>query len=245
MALWGLGALGYRVFRANALPFGVDYLADIQRLSAALSIPIRIFFDVGAHEGDTSRAALRTFREAKVFAFEPHPSTFAKLVDSQSSPRFTTVNVALSDAAGDRAFFDYGPTRNRINSLLPNAKYAVTFEETKPSIITICASTIDSFCGEHAITPDVIKIDTEGHELAVIRGARHTLASGGPTFVYVEFNDLLDTHSPAALLPIAEDLDKSGFRFVASYIDYIVPEREFMVANALFVRAIRPRAHSR
>jgi FkbM family methyltransferase len=240
-----LDALGHRVFRADALPFGVDYLADVQRLSAALSVPIRIFFDVGAHEGDTSCAALRAFREAKVFAFEPHPSTFAKLAASQRSPRFTAVNMAMSDAAGDRAFFDYGPTHNRINSLIPNAKYAVTFEVTTPSAITICASTIDAFCAQHGIIPDVIKIDTEGHELAVIRGARHTLASGGPTFVYVEFNDLLETHSSAALLPIAKNLDQSGFRFVASYIDYIVPERGFMVANALFVRAMRPRAHSR
>jgi FkbM family methyltransferase len=244
IAVYALDVLSYRVFRSSALPFGVDYLTDIRRLSAALSVPIRTFFDVGANEGSTSRAALKMFREAKVIAFEPHPSTFAKLADSQRSPRFTAVNVAMSDAPGHRDFFDYGAAHSSINSLLPNAKYVTTFESPTPSVIRVCASTIDSFCAENEVTPSVIKIDTEGHELAVIRGARHTLASGALAFVYVEFNDLLGTQSPAALLPIAENLDEFGFRFVASYTDYIVPEREFVVANALFVRAMRPRAHS-
>jgi FkbM family methyltransferase len=37
------------------------------------------FFDVGAHTGETSSAALANFPEAEVFAFEPPPPTFSVL----------------------------------------------------------------------------------------------------------------------------------------------------------------------
>ena len=39
---------------------------------------------------------------------------------------------------------------------------------------------IDQFCAERGLAPRVIKIDVEGAELAVLRGARSTIAAAGP-----------------------------------------------------------------
>ena len=64
------------------------------------------------------------------------------------------------------------------------------------------------------------------------------LQAGSIRFVYCEFNELFprDGIAGGALLPLAELLSSYGYRFVASYNDYIMTTGEmFGVSNALFV----------
>ena len=70
-----LEANGYYLRHRGAMPYGIDYMWDIKRLSAAKDLAIRTFFDVGANIGQTSELALTEFPTAKVTAFEPHPKT--------------------------------------------------------------------------------------------------------------------------------------------------------------------------
>ena len=49
---------------------------------------------------------------------------------------------------------------------------------------------IDAFCAARGTSPDVIKVDVEGAELDVLRGARQTLASCSPA-LFVEFHPSL------------------------------------------------------
>jgi Methyltransferase FkbM domain len=73
----------------------------------------------------------------------------------------------LSDADGD--------SNDLRHSLLP-------FDSSAPTIEVNCRS-IDSFCEEHGITSiDLLKVDTEGHDMAVLRGSSRMLAS--TNFVY-------------------------------------------------------------
>jgi len=68
------------------------------------------------------------------------------------------------------------------------------------------------------------------------------LSAGNVRFVYAEFNDMLPKlgTTGGALVPLSEFLAPFGFRFVATYTDYIVTHGEmFTVANALF--ALPPR----
>ena len=55
------------------------YLFDIDRLAEAWRIPLRTFFDVGAHEGETTERVLSRLPKINVTAFEPHPKSFAAL----------------------------------------------------------------------------------------------------------------------------------------------------------------------
>jgi hypothetical protein len=43
-------------------------------------------------------------------------------------------------------------------------------------VITVPTTSLDAFCDKHRLRPDVIKIDVEGEELDVLRGARRTLS---------------------------------------------------------------------
>ena len=84
---------------------------------------------------------------------------------------------------------------------------------------------------------DILKIDTEGYDLEVLKGANDLLRNHAVKFIYLEFNQITGSSKQVrgSLCPMAEILAPFGFKFVASYNDYIVPEDGFfMVSNALF-----------
>jgi FkbM family methyltransferase len=230
---------GFEIKRlGDQKPFGQDVFSDINRLSLAWNYQIKCLFDVGANDGATAIAALSHFNEARIFAFEPHPLTFATLRENVSGPRFQAFNIAFGDKQGEAELFSYD--NNKINSLVPDARYAMRFGK-KGNPIKISISTIDDFCAAHCIaTIDVLKIDTEGFDLSVMRGAAGKLARREVRFVYTEFNDIFEQpgRTGGALFPICDFLYPLGFRFVAAFTDYIVTEGEFFgVHNALFAAA--------
>ena len=114
--------------------------------------------------------------------------------------------------------------------------FAVRFGTRARKIQTEC--TTDAHCAQAGVkSVGVLKIDTEGADLAVLRGATGMLSRGAIDFVYVEFNDLQPKPGTTggALVPIDDLLRPHGLRFIATYNDYIVTEGEmFAVSNALF-----------
>jgi FkbM family methyltransferase len=137
---------GYWVRHRSVLPFGLDYMNDIRRLSGIYGWSVDVFFDVGANVGQTSQEALHTFPAASVYAFEPHPTTFAKLIEDTRDPRFHPHNLALSDKSGTASFFDYGALASS-NSLVANAQYAA--QASHPSIVrSVECKTLHAFCAK-------------------------------------------------------------------------------------------------
>jgi FkbM family methyltransferase len=229
---------GYRVYHRDVLPFGIEYMLDIERLGRAWNIPIRTFFDIGANIGQTSRLALSSFREVHVFAFEPDPVTFSKLAQCLGRhPRLAIYNVAISNASGTVPFFQY--SSSTLNSLIPDAQYPMRKGVTAQEITVEC-TTLSEFCSAHGIQLiDVLKIDTEGCDFIVLQGGEQLLSSGRVRFVYVEFNDMSPRtgSTGGALTPISDFLGRFGFRFVATYPDHMEFGDEMHVgANVLFVR---------
>jgi Methyltransferase FkbM domain len=124
-----------------------------------------------------------------------------------------------------------------LNSLAPNAPFAVRFGLESRRMQVRC-TTLSSYCREKGIDRiDVQKVDTEGHDLAVLQGAEELLAKGAIRFVYVEFNDLqpkLGT-TGGVLCTMDACLRPFGFQFLASYNDLVVAEGELLVvSNSLF-----------
>jgi FkbM family methyltransferase len=232
---WILARQGFAVVRPM-MKFGFDPFTDIRRLAGIWRYPIKLIFDVGANDGDTAVEALKTFPEARVVSFEPHPTTFAKLnARITGDPRHRSVNVALGAEAGEAEMFEYD--LSKVNSLTPNAQYAKRFGKEGHSI-RVTTTTMDRFCAENGIeSVDVLKIDTEGFDLMVLEGCRSMMERGAVKFIYVEFNDLQPKEGAfgGALMPFDLLLRPYGYRFVAAYNDYIETGGEmFSVSNALF-----------
>jgi len=226
---------GFQISRISNTPFGRDVWADIARLSECWGFPVNCVFDVGANIGQTSLTVLARFPNTKVYSFEPHPDTFRRLAEGLKDQHAQVFNIALSDKSGEAELFTYDT--DMINSLTPTSAFAVRFRKTGKSI-PIITSTIDEFCSSCGVrTIDVLKVDTEGCDLKVLKGAAGKLGSQEIRFIYTEFNDILERsgRTGGALAPISAFLEPFGFNFVASYTDDVVTQGEFFaVHNALF-----------
>ncbi|MEW6305865.1 MAG: FkbM family methyltransferase [Verrucomicrobiota bacterium] len=110
----------------------------------------------------------------RVFAFEPAGAAFQGLSEhvaiNDLNEAVTSVQAAVSDRAGTVRFLADG--FQGTNRLLREG-------ETSPHVSEVPAVTVDEFCRERGIRPTFWKIDTEGYELAVLRGARETVRQAG------------------------------------------------------------------
>jgi FkbM family methyltransferase len=218
--------------------FGIDPFADVEHLAQQWNYPLTTLFDVGANDGDTASEMLKAFAGAKIYSFEPHPTTFMKLRERFSAnPRIQTVEVALSSNAGSAEMIAYDEL-SKLNTLLPDAPGAKRFG-FHGRTVSVKTSTLDAFCAQNGIEQiDLLKIDTEGYDLVVLEGGCALLARRAISFIYVEYYELQSQgDTGGALVPFDTFLRPFGYRFIASYNDYITTEGEiFSVSNALFAR---------
>ena len=221
----------------SASRFGSYPFADVKRLAAVWNYPVTTIFDVGANVGESTLEALNSFPKARVLGFEPHPPTFATLMaNADGNPRFQGFNLALGTHIGEVEMIEYDDSTT--NSLTPNNPFSKRFNTRGRRSIRVQETTLDTFCSEHSIdNVDLLKIEAEGLDLAVLQGASLMLQKRAVKFVLVEFNDLPPREGVVggALMPCHDQLDSFGFRFVAAYNDYISTAGEmFSVSEALF-----------
>jgi FkbM family methyltransferase len=120
-----------------------------------------VFFDVGANIGTYTLVASES-AHARVFAFEPHPRTFALLkenVDLNRRGNVTLINAALSDQSG-RVLLTDDPG-SAVNHLKPS--------DAQPTVSVAC-SRADEVCVAHGVVPNITKVDVEGFEYSVLAG---------------------------------------------------------------------------
>ncbi|MGH9383996.1 MAG: FkbM family methyltransferase [Vicinamibacterales bacterium] len=235
--------MGVTLLSTRNVPFGYDYLLDIARLNRILNVSTRIFFDVGANDGTLTLAALKVFPDATFHCFEPHPTTFWKLESAvKHRPNVTLHRVALSYQRGSAVMHEY--SSDKLASLTPNSKHAQVHRLPSTTLL-VTRDTLDQFCADHQVSHiDVLKIDTEGHELQVLQGAKRMLAEARIGFIYTEFNSLGSDPGVdgGALGELGAFLEPYRFQFVVSYTEQVHGHLDtlFIVANALFAR--RPTA---
>lgn len=193
--------------------------------------------DIGANKGMFTRCTHRVFPQADIFAFEPLRDCFCELRSLQSSiPRLSCYPFALGDknelATLYHSSYDYSSSMLRMADLHKKIfpKSAGTIEET------VEVRTLDSVLDGVSLRPPVLmKIDVQGFELAVLRGAKHTLESVDFAVCEVSLKPLYEGQ------PRADELhstfETSGLTFRA-YVDELrAPvSREVLQMDALFVR---------
>lgn len=198
-------------------------------------------FDVGANDGETTSLLLQHFPGAQVHCFEPQATLAAKLQSRfVRDPRVRVRQLALGNAESTVKFFEY--ENDKIASMTPNAPFAVRFGQ-EPKMTEVPCTTVDQYCEREGIERiDILKIDTEGNDHLVLEGAARMIAAGRIAFVYVEFNSLepIEGQFGGALAVMNRMLQPAGYRFIASYSDYVVSEPPmFSVSNALFALPLR------
>ncbi len=154
------------------------------RLSGGVA---KVLFDVGANHGAYSRYLRALAPGATIYAFEPHPRSFAILGDRLGQDADTKLlNLAVSDAAGEMQLFDFAGDDGSTQASLDQAAEHLFSPDTVAHDVRV--TTIDAFMAEHAIAHiDLLKIDTEGFDLAVLRGARGALRARAIGAIQFEF----------------------------------------------------------
>jgi FkbM family methyltransferase len=144
----------------------------------------KVVFDVGANVGDWAIEALQIAPKATVHCFEPGSATFARL-QQRALPGDVRLNqVALGAVSEERTYFVFGEGRGTNSLYLRNGveDSAAVATESVPVITT------DDYCAREGIERiDFLKIDVEGHEIDVLKGARGLLAAGRIGAVQLEY----------------------------------------------------------
>jgi FkbM family methyltransferase len=155
------------------------------RVVASCSKSMGCVFDVGANVGAWTRTVHAISPEAVVHAFEIAPKTFEALQQATAGlPGVVANDFGLSDTAGPATvkFFYDDP---ELASLI-DVPYDRAFVSVPSS-----TQTGDAYCRQHGIEHiELLKIDTEGSELLVLKGLTDMLRRGGIDVIQFEYSRL-------------------------------------------------------
>ena len=167
------------------------------------------FVDVGAHIGRYSMmAAKRIGSLGRVIAIEAHPETFELLkknIKLNGLDNVTTVNAVATSQKG------------KVKLYLPGQDSGLTVYNTimvnraKPTehFLEVEANTLDNILNEYSVhRVNYLKIDVEGAELEVLKGAVNTLSSNK------DLTLLIEVHGEANYRPVLEVFDQYKFQIV-------------------------------
>ena len=205
----------------------------IARLSTCLHEGATVF-DIGANVGFYSMALGNRLRplHGKLYAFEPVPSNFERLVECVTLNNLEDVVFAHGTALGDEEGTISLQMENQNNASTGNAvmvKGKIPVENAQAVTVSAPITTLDNFVQHHEIDQcDLIKIDVEGAEVMFLRGAVNFLSVHRP-IIYGEFNPYYMAqfgHSFADAVEIVARWDYRFFKQVgrAGFVEVKNPE---------------------
>ena len=183
LSLSGLGVLNFRDSAVSGeRAFLRQYLGNEKG----------VVVDVGANQGNYTKEAVHINPGLKVYAFEPHPITFSVMTGNLAGYRnVALINKGLSSTRGVLTLYDY-PNQD-------GSAHASLFEDVITEIhgsgVAVAHEveliTLDEFVASEQIAEiSLLKIDVEGNELEVLRGAINTLSQDKIKAIHFEFNEM-------------------------------------------------------
>jgi FkbM family methyltransferase len=189
-----------------------------------------IFFDIGANCGQTIKKMCNNYSNAKIHAFEPSKNCFESLKANFKNDAIRFHNLAIGANCGQLEFNEY--SWSALNSLLKRAYGSAEILET----YLVEVLTIDAFCRNNAVSHiNLLKTDTEGYELNVLKGASEMMRQNKIQFVYVEifFNE--NYIGQSSFGDIYNFLLENGFELVRFYDVLYTDDGVASKTDALFI----------
>lgn len=174
------GAVPYSVWseRPYEGKFEVEFILSV--LQAGMT-----FVDVGANVGLFSIPAAKKLQSHNLFAFEPCHWTYQQLLQNariNKVENLRAVHAAVGDRVGEAVLQVNAAGKDGLNTIGKPTHRDSEIVGTE----TVPMTTLDDFARQNGISQvDVMKIDTEGAERLVLRGARRLLAKpNAPLILY-------------------------------------------------------------
>lgn len=148
-----------------------------------------VFIDIGSNIGLMSLFSSRAVgNEGKVYSFEPVPETFMilkKNIEMNNAKNIYAFDIALSNAGGTSIIYS-NPYAGKGSSSFIKPSDQIGVKDYK-----VVTQSLDKFLISHHITNiRMIKIDVEGWELHVLKGAQSLLQNSDAPIICVEYSRL-------------------------------------------------------
>jgi FkbM family methyltransferase len=195
------------------VPRGADLFADIERCFPGYAPGIVL--DVGANIGQTTVTMAQRFPSADIYSLEPFPAGFAELkAKTAAYRRIRCCNLACGASPGVAVFRgDVDPTMGRLDF---SARQDAEMAQSDGTQVKV--TTVDVFCGDNRLKRiSFLKIDTEGGDLDVLRGAEGMLAAASIDFVEVEAGMNRDNHYHVPMFELVGFMENKGYRLFGLY----------------------------
>lgn len=146
-----------------------------------------VLFDIGANRGQyLTMAAGVGDKRLSVYCFEPQVSAFSRLKEISSNFKNVTIeNIGFGLEAGKVVLY-----KNSEASEMASV-YPANYSQYNVQLLIkeeIRLDTLDNYCHLHQIDRiNFLKIDVEGHEIAVLKGGNIMIGSGKVDFIQFEF----------------------------------------------------------
>lgn len=182
LSLRGLGILNHESYKLSGeQAFIESYFSTIKE---------GVVLDIGANIGNYSKNIFEISPDIQIYAFEPHPIIYKKLIMSVVSKNFHTFNLAVGSKNSELQLYDYEDQ--------DGSSHASIYKEVIEGIHKgkaikhdIKVIRMDNFLKEHYINSiDLLKIDTEGNELDVLKGVGNWIPEGKIKAIHFEFNEM-------------------------------------------------------
>jgi FkbM family methyltransferase len=181
-----MGILKYQNFYVSGEQFIIEKV-----LPELITCKSPVLFDVGAFDGSFSIELRNSYPEADIYAFEPNPRTYEKALSNHIDTSVHCYCLGVGSAQGKGKIYDYADN--------PASQHASAFPEVFSDLHhageTIAVDfeivSMDEFCAERNVEKiDFLKIDTEGYELEVLKGAQKLIANRRIQIIQFEFNEM-------------------------------------------------------
>ncbi|MEM9914737.1 MAG: FkbM family methyltransferase [Planctomycetota bacterium] len=225
----------------------LDGCSDYEQAAvlAACLKPGGVYFDVGAHVGQFALlGAYLVGASGQSHAFEATPATFEFLkrnAQINTLPQLTINHLAVFSEAGEVTIQVCDPADAAFNSISTPLRPDGSVVDT----VQVPAVALAGYCVEHQIEKvDLIKIDVNGPELQVIRGAGSLLEGPDAPVLYVEFNDNTTAPLDYTTAQMRDEIEGLGYELFTFDTETarIVPEprREHYEETVNLVATKRP-----
>lgn len=233
--LWKAGDARWRSTCASDPEFrlGMNYFR-------ALGIAeVRTLVDVGANDGQFLLPALRYFTPDKALVAEMLPDLASRLA-SRVPENVRVYSCAVGSGRGRKPSLRsaFSPASSLLE-LLPQASQLYDRDLKQSHVGTVDIRTLDDLCMQAGLDSiDLLKIDVQGYELEVLRGARQVLKHTRQIIIEVEF---VPIYRGGPLFPeVWDELESQGFVLSQLFGQCRSRDGVLLHADALFNARARP-----
>lgn len=212
-------------------PYGHFWLYDVQRIRGSRSLGA--VCDAGANVGQTVKDFLRYAPDADIYSFEPGPDAFSQL-DRRFGQR-KNVHVFNAALGANRSTMALQLREDsELNTLVAADTAATSADATRIVDVT----TLDDVAASHGLSHfDVLKMDVQGWEMEVLKGAAGLMAQQNLVFIFSEVAFRADQTEMQQFGELHTYLERQGF-VLCGFYDLLRygPAKEFVFfANALYM----------